>query len=137
MQRKNLKKSLGLSALTLVCFLSCVTAAQTKDRTTWLKALKADAVKNGITEMTFEMALSNFRPIKRVIELDRHQPEFTLTFKQYMMRVVPKNRIINGRQKFSEHKSLLHNIGLKYGVQPRFIVALWGVETDFGRIDGG
>ena len=135
--QKFLIKIVSLSTVTFVFFLSCVVTGQTLERTNWLSSLKADAVKNGIKEITFDIALSDFRPIKRVIELDRHQPEFTLTFKQYMNRVVPKKRAITGRKKYSDHKILLREIGEKYGVQPRFIVALWGVETDFGRIDGG
>ena len=115
--------------------LECI--ALTIDTTTWVNSLKADAIKSGIRGATFDQALSNFQPIDRVIELDRNQPEFILTFDQYIRRVVPERRVIKGKKKFSENKTILREIGRKYGVQPRFIVALWGIETDFGGIDGG
>lgn len=130
-----------LAAMTLgitvaACLLTSV-VAQTVDIADWLEALKAEVIEKEIRVSTFEQALSNFKPIQRVIDLDRRQPEFTLTFDQYLRRVVPKQRVIRGRKKLTKHKMLLNEIGKKYGVQPRFIVSLWGVETDFGRIDGG
>ncbi|NQU56323.1 MAG: lytic murein transglycosylase, partial [Rhodospirillales bacterium] len=55
----------------------------------------------------------------------------------YMERVVPNSRVQKGRQKLAENKALLEEVGRKFGVQPRFIVAFWGIETDFGRVTGG
>lgn len=112
-------------------------SAQQLDFADWLKALRAEALSKGIRAETLDTALTGLRPIPRVVELDRRQPEFTLTFQQYMNRVVPASRVKKGRQKYSEHRELLEVIGKKYKVQPRFIVALWGIETDFGRVDGG
>lgn len=68
-----------------------------------------------------------------VIELDRNQPEFTLTFDEYVTRVVPDSRVERGRSLLAEHADLLERVAARYAVQPRFIVALWGVESDFGR----
>ena len=126
-----------IPGITVAVCLSTSVVAQTVDIADWLEALKAEVIEKEIRVSTFEQALSNFKPIQRVIDLDRRQPEFTLTFDQYLRRVVPKQRVIRGRGKLTKHKILLNEIGNKYGVQPRFIVALWGVETDFGRIDGG
>lgn len=104
---------------------------------TWLSGLRAEAEAKGIKAETLDAALKGLSPIPRVIELDRRQPEFTLTFDQYMARVVPAKRIAKARKKYRENKALLEKIGAKFGVQPRFIVAFWGIETDFGRVDGG
>ncbi len=103
----------------------------------WLKALRTEALTLGISQATLQSSLEDVALIARVIELDRNQPEFTLTFKQYLERVVPSSRVATGRKLFFEHQDLLLRIGRKYGVQPRFIVALWGIETDFGRNTGG
>ena len=103
----------------------------------WLEGLRREALSKGIGNATLDAALSGIKPIPRVIELDRHQPEFTLTFRQYMDRVASKARVKKGRGRMSENRALLDAVGQKYGVQPRFIVAFWGVETDFGRITGG
>lgn len=105
--------------------------------TLWLQDLRAEARGKGIKESTLDAALRAVRPIPRVIELDRNQPEFKLTYRQYMERVVPMSRVLKGRRMLAENKALLDEVAGKYGVQPRFLVAFWGVETDFGRVTGG
>ena len=103
----------------------------------WVDALRQEAAARGIRSSTLDAALSGLTPIPRIIELDRKQPEFTLTFRQYMDRVVPRARVEKGRQRLRENRPLLEEIGRKYGVQPRFLVAFWGIETDFGQVTGG
>jgi membrane-bound lytic murein transglycosylase B len=107
------------------------------DFATWLQGVRTEAVGLGLDEGTLDKALAGLKPIPRVIELDRRQPEFTLTFKQYLQRVVNARRVKIGKQRLAEHRQLLERIAKKYKVQPRFMVALWGIETDFGRITGG
>ena len=111
--------------------------ATAEEFNTWLDTLKIEARSKGISQSTIESSLSGIKPIPRVIELDRKQPEFTLTFKEYLRRVVSDRRIRIGKAKLVEHEKLLAEITIKYGVQPRYIIALWGIETDFGRITGG
>jgi len=103
----------------------------------WMKELRQEALSKGIRQEILDAALTGIKPIPRVVELDRKQPEFTLTFNDYQRRVVPKSRVEKARQKLRENKELLEAAAKKYGVQPRFIVALWGIETDFGRVTGG
>jgi membrane-bound lytic murein transglycosylase B len=103
----------------------------------WLAALRDEARAKGIGQPTIEAALSDVKPIPRVLELDRAQPEFKLTYRQYMDRVAPASRVEKGRQRIREHKALLDAVTRKYGVPARFVVALWGIETDFGRVTGG
>jgi membrane-bound lytic murein transglycosylase B len=103
----------------------------------WLGEVRREALERGISAATVKGALGNLSPIPRVIELDRQQPEFTLTFRQYMDRVVPANRVEKGRHGMDENARLLNEIGEAYGVPPRFLVAFWGIESDFGRITGG
>ena len=122
----------GVAALTLA-----VPAQASGDFGTWLNDLRTEATAKGISGSTLDAALNGIEPIPRVIELDRKQPEFTLTFAEYMKRVVSRNRIAKARRNFIENKALLTKIGRQFGVQPRFIVALWGIETDFGRLTGG
>jgi membrane-bound lytic murein transglycosylase B len=75
-------------------------------------------------------------PIARVLELDRRQPETTLTFDEYITRVVTQSRVDSGRARIAENRELLDKVSARFGVQPRFIVSLWAIETDFGRIQG-
>ena len=103
----------------------------------WLKALKSEAASMGISKPTLDTAFRNVKPIPRIIELDRKQPEFTLSFKEYLQRVTPQARVNKGRKQFAKNKQILSEISKKYGVQPQFLVAFWGIETDFGRVTGG
>lgn len=103
----------------------------------WLDDFRRDALGQGIRQATLDAAFEGIEPIPRVIELDRRQPEFTLTFQQYMERVVPATRVEKGRRMLAENRALLDEVGKKYGIEPRFLVAFWGVETDFGRVKGG
>ena len=59
-----------------------------------------------------------------------------MSFLQYHKRIVSPLRIQQGRQMMAQHRRLLEEVGQKYGVQPRFIVALWGIETSYGRNTG-
>lgn len=111
--------------------------AQTQPFEDWLREFRADAVAQGISEPTLDSALAGVAPIPRVIELDRRQPEFTLTFQQYMDRVVSPQRVQQGRRLYAENRQQLDAIAAKYGVPAKYVVALWGIETDFGRITGG
>ncbi len=102
----------------------------------WLDELRQEAAQRGISNATLQAALTGIELLPRVLELDRRQPELTLTFTQYLARVVPGARVERGRERLRESQALLDDIAKHYRVQPRFIVALWGVESDFGRATG-
>lgn len=99
----------------------------------WLAELRAEARQRGISEATLHAALDGVQPIERVIELDRKQPEGTMTFEQYLDRVVPQSRIDKARQRLVENRELLAKVEQRFGVEAEFIVALWGIESDFGE----
>ena len=128
-----------LAFLLIVVGLSMALVCNTnaEEFSAWLDKLKTEAKLQGISQKTIDSSLIGIKPIPRVIQLDRKQPEFTLTFADYLKRVVSDRRIRIGKSKLKEHKELLGEISSKYGVQSRYIVALWGIETDFGRITGG
>lgn len=116
---------------------SAAAAAPTVPFDRWLDGLRDEALAKGISQATVSAALDGIEPIPRVIELDRDQPEFTLTFREYLQRVAPDSRVARGQRRLAEHRELLEAVSGKYGVPPELIVALWGVETDFGRVAGG
>ena len=103
-----------------------------EDFLNWLEGLRQEARSKGISDATLHEALDNLQPIPRVIELDRRQPEFTQTFWGYLDARVTEKRIERGRMLLELHAELLENIERQYGVQPRFLVAFWGLETNFG-----
>ena len=126
-----------LATFVLAAHPSTTLAAPAEVFSDWLTGVRQEASKLGIAKETLDAALTGIQPIRRVIELDLNQPEFKLTFRQYLNRVVPNSRVQKGKQKLRENRALLEEIALEYGVQARFIVAFWGVETDFGRVTGG
>jgi membrane-bound lytic murein transglycosylase B len=103
----------------------------------WLDDLKREALSRGISQPTVESALTGVEPIPRVLELDRHQPEFVQTLTQYMNKRITEPLVEQGRGLLAENARILRRIEARYGVQPRFLVALWGIETNYGRFTGG
>lgn len=103
----------------------------------WLAGLRQEALVKGISQQTVDVALSNIELRPRIIELDRKQPEGKLTFAQYYKNVVNAERIRKGRELYQQHRTLLDKISAQYGVQPQYIVALWGIETSYGNNTGG
>ncbi len=110
-------------------------AADNFDR--WLSDFKADAIHQGISEQVVDNAMQGVQPIERIIELDRKQPEGTMTFAKYQKRVINDARVAQGRRLYKEHKELLEKVASRYGVPAQYIVALWGIETSYGNNTGG
>lgn len=103
----------------------------------WVETYKQEAAAKGISKELLDRAFRDLAPNERVVELDRRQPEGTMTFEQYKERIVSQQRVNEGRRKLAQHRDLLNRISAEYGVQPRFIVALWGIETNYGSNTGG
>jgi membrane-bound lytic murein transglycosylase B len=117
--------------------LTPATAQPQPDFPGWLAGVRADALARGIRPQTLDQALADAHPIDRVIELDRHQPEFTVSFSRYMKAVVSPVRVKSGRKQLAQHRALLSAVSKRYGVPSKMIVAMWGIESDFGRATGG
>lgn len=103
----------------------------------WLDNVRRDARGQGISESVIDDALDGISPDEEVIRLDGKQPESRLTLQQYLDKIVTGKRVRQGREMLYKHGALLAGIGRKYHVQPRFIVALWGIETNYGKNTGG
>ncbi len=103
----------------------------------FVTGISNEAKKKGISLKLIKDFKSKVTFIPRVIELDRSQPEFKLTLDQYLARVVTSSRIKKANSKYKKNKKILKVISKHYGVQARFLVSLWGIETDFGRLTGG
>ena len=122
--------------LLIVMFMTMPASADDKFEA-WLDTLRQDAAAAGISDATIAEALSNVELREKVVKYDRNQPEFKLTYDRYMRNVVPASRVEKGKRLWDENKVLLDEISAKYGVQPRYIVALWGIESSFGKHTGG
>jgi membrane-bound lytic murein transglycosylase B len=126
-----------LPACLLLGSLLVPAAQAAPDFQQWLGELKAEALREGIKPAIVDTTLTGIAPIPRILELDGKQPERTISFETYLSRAVTKVRIKKARERMVTHKALLSRISKQYGVPARFIVALWGMETDFGGNMGG
>ncbi len=103
----------------------------------WLERLREDARSAGISQKTLTAALANLKaPEPRVIERDQNQPEKTLSLQNYVATRVSQERIAEGRLMLRRYPTWLGRIEQQYRVQRRFIVALWGIESSYGRHAG-
>ncbi len=104
----------------------------------WLKDVRAEALEKGISKHIVNQALNNdIKPIARIIELDRKQPENSISFQEYRHKIISKARVKKGRRMMHEHSDILNKISKSYGVPKAIIVALWGMETNYGGYTGG
>jgi len=102
----------------------------------WLISLKSDALQRGISEETFNRAMNNVIITPKVKKLDKKQPETQITFNDYFKRTVNNARVNIGKKKYEQYKNDLFKIAEVYKVQPRFILSIWGIETNYGTYTG-
>src|SRR6185436_14427568 len=98
--------------------------------------LKEQALTQGVTPATVEAALTNLEPLEVVVERDRSQPEVELTIDQYVSRRLTRSFVRTAADKQREHRADLAAIAKKYGVSTSVLVAIWGMESNFGRFTG-
>jgi membrane-bound lytic murein transglycosylase B len=103
----------------------------------FLAGIRAEAQTRGIRQDIIDEALGQIdEPVPIVIERDRAQAETVLALEKYIARLVNPKTIKIGREKYAEDKPLLEAVGERYGVPPRIIVGVWGMESNFGRFSG-
>ena len=103
----------------------------------WKLTLKPAMLAKGASEELATEIINSLEYLPRVVELDRRQPEGTMTHEEYMRRVIPEWKVKKARQAYKENHKLLSKAEEVTGVSSRFIVALWGKESNFGTITGG
>src|SRR5690554_4986235 len=99
---------------------------------TWLTEFRRYAAAQGISEATLTSALDGVRYRPRVIELDRSQPEFVRPIWQYLDSAVSAQRVSQGRARLVEHRATARQMEQRYGVPAEVIVAIWGIESNYG-----
>ena len=122
----------------LASSLSFSTLANTQAKfDEYVSNLKAEALEKGYSQALIDEAFSTVKFKKKVIKADKNQPEVVETLETYLPKRVPQWKVDRARNLYAKHKPVLETIAKEYGVQARFIVALWGLESNFGRIQGG
>lgn len=98
----------------------------------WLQGVRREAMAQGVDAGTLDRAFRGIEPIPRVLELDSAQPEFKLTWQQYLDLVVSDDRTKRGRDLLRSESTLLTRTADAYRVPANLIVALWGIESNYG-----
>jgi membrane-bound lytic murein transglycosylase B len=102
----------------------------------WLAGVRAEAVERGLRPEVIDGALADVEPVEQVLERDRTQPEFTLNLEAYLKRRLTKPTVRTAQQMYAKHRALLRRTSDQYGVNPRILVSVWGIESNFGRFSG-
>nr|WP_290442608.1 lytic murein transglycosylase [Pseudoalteromonas sp. Ps84H-4] len=129
-----------LAVILLSASLSTSVLAEEKtqaDFDVYVAALKKEAIEKGYDQALIEQAFATAKFKKKVISADKNQPEVKETLETYLPKRVPQWKIDRARKLYKEHQDVLEKVAKEYGVQARFIVALWGLESNFGKIQGG
>ncbi len=112
------------------------TPCRGEDFSRWLEGFRGQAAARGIDPRVLSAALKDVKPRAKVIKRDRHQPEFTFTLNAYLHRLVSRERIRKGRIMYGRYRRTLYRVADRYRVAPEILVALWGIESDYGRLTG-
>jgi len=102
----------------------------------WLERFKSYAASRGISQRTLNSALRGVTYNRRVVHLDRNQRSFKLSFKTFYARRVNNAMIRKGRRLMKKYDRTLSRIEQRYGVPREVIIAIWGLETGYGRNSG-
>ena len=101
-----------------------------------LTNLRAQAIASGVTGLTYDRYTQNLTPDYSVIEKLNYQPEFSTPIWDYLSGLVDEERVQLGQQKLAQHREVLNRVAATYGVPAETVVAVWGVESNFGNISG-
>ncbi|MFQ3249973.1 lytic transglycosylase domain-containing protein [Glaciecola sp.] len=102
----------------------------------YLTQLRAEAELKGFSNELLDKAFASIKLREKVVKADKNQPETKMTLDKYLSTRVPDWKVKQAVEKMEQHAELLDKVAKQYGVQKRFIVALWGNESNFGRIQG-
>ncbi|HEY2870504.1 MAG TPA: lytic murein transglycosylase [Reyranella sp.] len=101
-----------------------------------LQNIRAEALRQSVPAPTIDTAFRGLTPDPKVVDLDSRQPEFSLTYGKYIANAITPDRIAKGQQKFAQYSGLLDALQREYGVPGQYLVAFWGVETNYGTYMG-
>ena len=117
-------------------FLISEIDAQEQDFSIWLNTFKTKAIKSGISKGVVEDVMSDAKFLPKVIEYDRYQPEFYENTFTYIKKRTSKKKVYDGLKLYKKEKNIIDKIENEYGVEKELLLALMGIETNFGKYLG-
>jgi membrane-bound lytic murein transglycosylase B len=134
--KKMLKKIISIYFLLLLSFLQFSAFGSNSDFNTWVKYFKTQAVKSGVSNKVVEEVMSNAIFMPKVIEYDRYQPEFYEDTYTYIKKRTNKNKVKKGIALYKKEKSIIDKIEKEFLIEKELLLALMGIETNFGKYLG-
>ncbi len=125
-----------MRALTLALPLLLIASAAQADFQSCLAGLRSEAATKGVSGATFDRAMAGVQPDMKVIEAMNNQPEFKTPIWDYLGTLVDDEKVAEGRAMLRQHAATLAAAESRFGVDRHTIVAVWGVESDFGKARG-
>ena len=122
--------------LFIFCISSSISFSDEVTFDEWLVSFKNDALDQGISNNTLETVLSNAEYLPNVIKYDRYQPEFYEDTKTYVTKRTSNKKLKNGITLYLKNKEVINNIETKFNVEKELLLALMGIETNFGKYLG-
>lgn len=123
-------------ASSALCTACAVAQPTTPGFQVCLNDITEAAAAQGVSQQVSESLLSEVTPDPKVIEFDRRQPEFTQTFADYLETRVSTTRLNQGRQQLKDQANILDRVAAEHGVPAHYLVAFWGLETNYGQYLG-
>jgi len=99
----------------------------------WLNKFKIRALKKGISEETINSSFKNAKYLEQVIKYDRYQPEFFEDTKTYINKRATRSRMLKAKALLIKNQKLFDEVEKKFNVEKELLLALWGIETNFGK----
>ena len=125
-----------LSSILFIFLQLTTNSYSNNDFREWLIDFKKYAVNQGISKKTVDSAFKNTKLLKRIIKYDRNQPEFIEKTNVYIGKRVNKQKVIYAKKLIKNNDNLLNKVEKKFKVSKNYLVALWGIETVFGKHKG-
>tara|TARA_Y100001935_G_scaffold38400_1_gene30795 strand:+ start:174 stop:1175 length:1002 start_codon:yes stop_codon:yes gene_type:complete len=119
----------------LICTSSSI-ANINKDFQKWKIDFKKIALENNISEKTFDMVMSNTKFLSDVIKYDRYQPEFYEDTKTYILKRTSSKKVALGKKFYENNSKLINSVERKFDIERELLLALMGIETNFGTYVG-
>ncbi len=102
----------------------------------WLAEVRTEAASRGISEQLIAQALTGIEPIPQILDRDRAQTEFVLDLDEYLKRRLTRDTVRTAQRMLTRHRTITSQVSAKYGVPARLLIAVWGLESNFGQFAG-
>ena len=131
-----LKKLISIYILLTLYFLQSSVFASNPEFDTWVKKFKIQAVKSGVSKKVVDDVMSSAVFLPKVIGYDRYQPEFYEDTHTYIKKRTNRNKVKKGLALYKNEKSTINKIEKEFLIEKELLLALMGIETNFGKYLG-